>query len=191
MALSDTKDLILETASNLFYDKGYNLIGINEIIAKAGIAKATLYNHFRTKEDILLAYLDKMDQQLLTSLREFIAKKRSGNSRLIAVLEFLQTFYKQENFNGCWCIRSLAEVPRENEKVRNKIKINKSRLLNYIKLLVIENKPELKSKQQMNLAYHLYLLYESAVTESHLHDDSWPIDEAIKIFKRRLKQQIS
>lgn len=59
MAARDTKDLILETASNLFCNNGYNLIGINEIIDKSGIAKATLYNHFKTKEDILLAYLDK------------------------------------------------------------------------------------------------------------------------------------
>lgn len=187
MAASDTKELIIDTASNLFYDKGYNLIGINEIIEKSGIAKATLYNHFKTKEDILLAYLNKMDRQLMSSLQDFVAKKKSGNGKLVAVLEFLLPFFKQENFNGCWCIRSLAEVPQDNEKVRGKIKENKTRLLNYIKLLVIENKPDFKTKQQISLAQHIYLLYEAAVTESNLHDDPWPIEEAIKILKSRLK----
>lgn len=187
MAASETKEHILNTASNLFYDNGYNLIGINEIIEKSGIAKATLYNHFKTKEDILIAYLDKMDRELMVTLQAFVDKKKKGNAKLIAVLEFLQDFFKQKNFNGCWCIRSLAEVPQENDKVREKIRQNKNQLLQFIIQLVNENKPKLNKNQQSSLAHHLYLLYEGAVTESHLHDDIWPIEEAIKLFKIRLK----
>lgn len=187
MALVDTRNLIVDTASQLFYDKAYNLIGINEIIDKSGIAKATLYNHFKSKEDIFLAYLDKMDQQLMDSLQKFVSKKKLGDAKLIAVLEFLHLLFKEANFNGCWCIRSLAEVPRDNVMVRAKVKENKSRLLNYMKLLVIENKSELSNKEQQSISRHLYLLYEGAVAECHLHDDSWPIDEAIKLFKLRLK----
>jgi len=187
MAASETKNKIINTASKLFYNKGYNLIGINEIIKESGIAKATLYIHFKTKEDLLLAYLDKMDKEFMSSMQDFVNKKAKGDARLKAVLEFLYPFFEQDNFNGCWCIRSLAEVPRDNESVRNKIKQNKIRLLSYLKLLVIENKPELNNNAQICLANHLYLLYESAVTESHLHNDSWPIDEAIQLLKYRLK----
>jgi len=65
------KERILETASHLFYEKGYNLTGINEIIEKAGVAKASLYSHFRSKEDICLAYLIRMDGNLVKDLRAF------------------------------------------------------------------------------------------------------------------------
>ncbi|MEM6772989.1 MAG: helix-turn-helix domain-containing protein, partial [Bacteroidota bacterium] len=58
---------IIKTASRLFYDKGYNLTGINEIIAEAGIAKATLYSHFKSKEDLCLAYLNYRDENLIKS----------------------------------------------------------------------------------------------------------------------------
>lgn len=187
MATRDTRNLIIETSSQLFYDKSYNLIGINEIIEKSGIAKATLYNHFKTKEDIFLAYLDKMDHQMMQSLQEHVGKRKNGDDKLISILDFLYLFFKQKNFNGCWCIRSMAEVPKDNERVREKVKESKLRFLNYIKLLIMENKATLSGKVQQSLAHHLYLLYESAVTETHLHNDSWPIDEAISLFKLRLK----
>jgi len=187
MKTTDTRNLILNTASDLFYNKGYNLIGINEIIKEAGIAKATLYSHFKTKNDLLLAYLDKMDKEVMSSLQEFVNSKPRGNKRLQAVLEFLYSFFNEKNFNGCWCIRSLAEVPKENIEVINKIKSNKNTLLSYIKLVVMENKPDLKSKAQISLAKQIYLLYEGAVTEAHLQNESWPIDEAIQILKARLK----
>ena len=57
MKHSEVKNHIVETASNLFYANGYNLTGINQIISEAGIAKATLYNHFKSKEDICVSYL--------------------------------------------------------------------------------------------------------------------------------------
>ena len=53
------KDRIVETASDLFYHNGYNQTGINQIIAEAGVAKASMYQHYRSKEDIAVAYLRK------------------------------------------------------------------------------------------------------------------------------------
>ena len=185
--MSKVKELIINTASELFYKKGFNLVGINEIVSTAGIAKASLYNHFKTKNDLLLAYLDKMDRDLMSSLMEFVNNKPIGDERLISVLEFLYPFFNQENFNGCWCIRSLAEVPMDNESIRDKVKSNKARLLSFCKLLVVENKPDLSTEEQLSLAHHLYLMYEGAITESHVHGESWPIDEAISLLQRRLK----
>jgi len=51
------KEHIIKTAADLFYTNGYNSTGINEIIKEAGIAKATLYNHFKSKGDVCIAYL--------------------------------------------------------------------------------------------------------------------------------------
>ncbi len=184
---SDTRNLIVNTASELFYEQGYNLTGINEIIAKAGIAKATLYSHFKSKEDLCIAYLDLRDSELLKNIKEFCMSKPKGNQRLIAVLEFLIPFFESDEFNGCWCIRTVAEIPRDNEKIKNKIKENKQQFLNFIKALVMDNKPQLTDKQQDKLANRIYILYESAVSESHLQDDAWPIHESIDLLKNILK----
>lgn len=187
MAREDTRDQIINTASELFYNQGYNLTGINEIIDKAGIAKATLYSHFKSKEDLIQAYLDKKDNELLKSIMAFCESKQHGEKRLIAVLEFLVEFFKQDNFNGCWCIRSMAEVPKENAEIRLKIKNSKTRFREYIKLLVRDNMSSLTSRQKEKLSNRLYLLYEASVSESHLQDDVWPIKESISLLKEILK----
>ncbi|MCI4671762.1 MAG: TetR/AcrR family transcriptional regulator [Bacteroidia bacterium] len=182
-----TRRHIIEIASELFYKNGYNSTGINEIIKESGIAKATLYNHFKSKEDLLLVYLDVKDNELIKHIKEFCNNKPMGNNRLIAVLEFLVFFFKQDNFNGCWCIRSMAEVPKENQRVRLKIKSNKKKFLDFLQQLVIENKPELSLTKQEQLGNQLYLLYEGALTESHIHDAVWPIETSIVILKDKLK----
>lgn len=184
---SDTRHHIIETASELFYKKGYNSTGINEIISEAGIAKATLYSHFKSKEDLLIAYLDVKDAELINHIRAFCHSKPKGNMRLIAVLEFLFPFFNQDNFNGCWCIRSLAEVSKENQRVRLKVRSNKKKFITFLEQLVIENKPQLNSIKQEQLSNQLYLLYEGALTECHIHNAEWPIETSIVILKDKLK----
>ncbi|MEL6656392.1 MAG: TetR/AcrR family transcriptional regulator [Bacteroidota bacterium] len=183
-----TRDHIIQTASELFYEKGYNLTGINEIIAESGIAKATLYSHFRSKEELLLAYLEVRDQELLTNIRAFCESKPQGDSRLVAVLEFLIPFFNRGDFNGCWCLRSMAEIPRENENVRKKIRAGKQKLRGFILELVKDNKPAMSAEQQTALGNQLYLLYEGAVGESHLQDASWPIETSIDLLTSKLRQ---
>jgi len=183
----DTRDIIITTASTLFYDKGYNLTGINEIIDKAGIAKATLYNHFKSKEDLCIAYLESRDSNLLENIKNFCDSKPKGNRRLTAVIEFLIPFFDNKDFNGCWCIRTVAEVPKDNKRIKQKIKANKNLFLGFIKNLVKENKPKLTKKKQEKLAARIYLLYESAVSESHLQEDAWPIHENLGLLKSILK----
>lgn len=184
---SETRNKIIQTASELFYKKGYNLTGINEIIAESGIAKATLYSHFKSKEDLLVAYLDMKDTALLKDIKAFCNSKPEGNARLLAVLEFLIPFFNEEAFNGCWCMRSVAEIPRDNRRIRQKIRSNKKTFHAFIKDLVVDNKPGLSSGDQEQLSNRLYLLYEGALTESHIHNAEWPIETAISLLKDLLK----
>lgn len=183
----DTRQHIIETASKLFYSKGYNLTGINEIIEEAEIAKATLYNHFKSKEDLCLAYLDYKNEGLLQKLDAFCSKRKEGKSRLMGVLEFLVPFFESKDFNGCWCIRTIAELPKENRKIKNKIRSQKEELLEFILELVKSNTKIRKEEGQRKLAKRIYLLYESAVSESHLQGELWPIIDCIEMLRDLLK----
>ena len=185
---SETRDLIIDTASELFYKNGYNLTGINEVIAEAGIAKATLYSHFKSKDDLCLAYLDSRDASLLENIKSHCQAKPKGDKQLIGVLDFLIPFFKSGEFNGCWCIRTIAEIPRDNKKIKDKIKDSKHQFLTFITELVKENKPALIKKRQEKLAKRIYMLYESAVAESHLQDELWPIEESVDLLKNLLKE---
>ena len=177
---------IIETASDLFYRNGYNSTGINEIISESGIAKATLYNHFRSKEDICLAYLQFKNEIFLKELEAFCRAKKEGVPQLLAIFDFLQQFFQKKDFNGCWCIKTVSEIPKENKSIRSEIQAQKHGFLQLITKLVqsnldIENKTKIETT-----AKQVYLLYESAVAESHLHQSDWPIQEAKNISMRIL-----
>lgn len=169
---------IIETASELFYQKGYNLTGINEIIKEAGIAKATLYNHFKSKDDICLAYLDYKNNAFIKEIKTFVAKAPEGVNQCLAIFDFLLEFYNDNHFNGCWCINTISEIPRENQTIRQKIQSQKNEFILFISNLVQKNFPQQQTVENERLAKHIYLLYEGAISESHLHQQSWPIESA-------------
>ncbi len=181
MKHSEIRQTIIETASNLFYEQGYNSTGINEIIATAGIAKATLYNHFRSKEEICLAYLQYMNDSFLAGIRKFYLTKSTGQAQIIALFDFLLGFFQESDFNGCWCINTISEIPKDNQLIRNEIQLQKKHLIGVINNLV-QNTFLNKSVGEIDLiARQIYLLYESAVAESHLHQENWPILAARKL----------
>ncbi len=178
------RDTIVQTASELFYKNGYNLTGINEIIKEAGIAKATLYNHFTSKEEICIAYLNYKNATFLKEIEVYATEAPEGKLQLLALFDFLTVFFNGQEFNGCWCIRTMAEIPMENETIRAEVQRQKNSFLQLIKNLVIANKLVKPRENSDFLAKQIYILYEGAVAESHLHKNSWPIESAKEICKK-------
>lgn len=178
MKHSDIKYKIIETASFLFYKKGYNSTGINEIISKAGIAKATLYNHFKSKEDICISYLQFKNTTFLADIKTFCETKPKGKQQILAIFDFLEQFFKDKNFNGCWCINTISEIPNDNVRIMTEIQSQKNLFMQLISDLISKNMETIKNKENHILARRIYLLYESAVAESKLHQSDWPIKEA-------------
>jgi len=178
---SEIKDRIIETASSLFYKNGYNSTGINEIISESGIAKATLYSHFRSKDDICLAYLQFKNTTFLEEIEAYTTSKKHGNTQVLALFDFLYQFFQHQDFNGCWCIKTAAEIPFDDQKIGNEIRKLKNDFISLIEKLIIHNLKITKKKKIDSLARKIYLLYESAVSESHIHKEEWPIIEAKKL----------
>jgi len=178
---SEIRQNIIKTASDLFYRNGYNSTGINEIIAKSGIAKATLYSHFKSKEDICKEYIQYKNSAFIEKLSTYCQSKEKGKAQILGVFDFLQKFYDSKNFNGCWCTKTMAEIPMDNEKIRKEIQQQKGNLISLITQLVIDNLKDIKKDKTISIARKIYLAYEAAVIESHLHQKDWPIKEAKEI----------
>ncbi|MEM9917894.1 MAG: TetR/AcrR family transcriptional regulator [Bacteroidota bacterium] len=169
------KERILETASQLFYEKGYNNTGINEIIEKASIAKASLYANFRSKEALCIAYLQRKDHLFLSQLRAYLAKLPAGKDQLLGFFDFLLEFYHSDGFRGCWCLNTLSEIPADSQAIRDTILKQKNSFRALIRSVVDEHMPDFDADRLSN---RIYLLYEGAITESYLHKAEWPIKDA-------------
>lgn len=181
MGKVDIKDHIIETASKLFYENGYNATGINEIIAKAGIAKATLYHHFKGKEEICINYLQLKHEAFMNQLKAFISEKNDSKSKLIGIFDFLRAMYREDNFSGCWGIKLSNEIPKENVTILEVIQRQKKELLLYLGEIVNENLRNISRAEIEKISGGIYLLYESAIAESYLHRNDWPIFMAKRI----------
>ena len=169
------KERLISTASDLFYQNGYNNTGINEVIEKAKVAKASLYTHFKTKDDLCVAYLQNKEDKFLNDLKASLKGKPKGKLQLLGLFDYLREVYRQDDFKGNCSTNILAEVPKDNKKIREEVTTHKSNLKSYISELVDKNSD---TKQTDKLANKLFLLFEGALSQSYVQQDSWPIKEA-------------
>ena len=106
------RDRILETAFRLFYAHGPRGAGVDTVIAESGVAKATLYKHFPSKDDLILAYLDQVDQTWFGQLRA--AARDAGPEpadQLVGMFDALATACRRDGYHGCAFINTAAESP--------------------------------------------------------------------------------
>lgn len=181
MHKTNIKEHIINVASKLFYSNGYNATGINEIIAESEIAKATLYHHFKSKEDICLAYLEERHLSFMKDLKTYVVNKNEGRQKLLAIFDFLRELYQKGDFHGCWGIKTLGELPSENEKILTVIQRQKKELLLFLGEIVGDVIANISLAETEKISGGIYLLYEGAITESHLHRNDWPIHLAKNI----------
>ena len=181
MQKTNIKEHIVATASALFYENGYNATGINEIIAKSDIAKATLYHHFKSKESLCIAYLEKRHADFMEELKPYVTEKIEGRQQLLAIFDYLRDYYRKGGFYGCWAGKTMSELPPENEAIRAVIQKQKKELLLFLGEIVGDNLLNISKAETERISGGLYLLYESAIMESHLHQNDWPIHLAKSI----------
>ena len=105
------RDRILDTAFRLFYARGIRAVGVDLIIAESGVAKATFYKHFPAKDELVLAYLDKVDG--IWSGQLHAAAEAAGPDpadQLVGLFDALGTACRREGYRGCAFINAAAEA---------------------------------------------------------------------------------
>ncbi|MBF6485821.1 TetR/AcrR family transcriptional regulator [Nocardia otitidiscaviarum] len=113
--MSAARDRLLETATRLFYAEGVHTVGIDRIIAEAGIAKATFYRHFRTKDDLVVAYLAREYERQRAVLE---AVPDSGMAAVAVIFERLGELSCAPGFRGCPFLNAAVEFPDPAHAVR-------------------------------------------------------------------------
>lgn len=101
-ATTDTRERLLETADRLFYEHGFRAVGIDRVIAEAGVAKMTLYAHFRSKDDLILAVLKHRDEAVAAFFQEAVARHREKPQDPVrAFFAALAEYVELPTFRGC------------------------------------------------------------------------------------------
>ncbi|SDI65785.1 TetR/AcrR family transcriptional regulator [Paraburkholderia phenazinium] len=115
----DTRERILRTASELFYREGTRAVGVDLIVARAGVAKTSLYRHFGTKDDLIEAFL-RLEDEDFWGHWDAVAAQHKGAPReeLDAQLQWIGERIARPGYRGCPQINIAAEYADENHPAR-------------------------------------------------------------------------
>ena len=108
----DRREQLLDTAVRLFYREGCHTVGIDRLLAEAGVAKMTLYKHFKSKDGLVLAAAERMRDQHLAAMRDYVDRHGgSAREKLLALFDFVAEWAAGEGFRGCPFQRLAVEYP--------------------------------------------------------------------------------
>ncbi|HUQ62123.1 MAG TPA: TetR/AcrR family transcriptional regulator [Acidimicrobiales bacterium] len=108
----DARQRIVQAAYELFARRGIRDVGVDEVIGRAGVAKATLYRHFRSKDELVLAFLDRRDEIWVRDWLVVEAWRRGSNAeeRLLAFFDVLDEWFHRGDYESCSFINALLEM---------------------------------------------------------------------------------
>jgi AcrR family transcriptional regulator len=169
------RDHLLAVARQMFCECGFHAVSVDAIIEEAGVARMTLYKNFGSKEDLILATLereDKMFRQWLVSSIE--ARSSRPEDRILGLFRSLHDRFAAEGYYGCAFIRASIEYPDPKHPIHRAAREHKEMIRSYLRGLAVEVDPT----DPVTLSEQLYLLFEGAITASQLHGEPSPADYA-------------
>ncbi|WP_020529883.1 TetR/AcrR family transcriptional regulator [Flexithrix dorotheae] len=187
MKRSGVKERIIETASRLFYNEGYNQTGINQIIEEANVAKASMYQHFRSKEDIAVAYLERRHQIWMNNLFDFVSGQTDYKNKVLSSFEYLNSWLTEVGFRGCGFQNIITDLPKDHTKIKAQTLYHKNVLRKWIQDLVKEDK-QYSENEAEELGDEIMVLLEGAIMLSQIQKAAWPILKAKNVCQKLLNK---
>ena len=162
---SAKRDALLDTAEGLFARHGYRAVGIDTVLAEAGVAKMTLYKHFRSKEELIAAVLEHRGHAIAAALAERIAAAADDpRARLLAVFDWLEQAVGSPQFHGCLFIKAASEYPAADDLPRQAAEAFKQGCRDLLEGLC----SDLAIADPEGLARQLQLLFEGTLVVAFL-----------------------
>ena len=165
----------METAQRLFAEGGYHATGIDKVLAEAGVAKMTLYKHFKSKDDLILAALRRRDETFRNwFMREVERRDPTPRGRLLAVFDALGDWFASPRFNGCMFINAASEYGGSEHPIHAAACEHKRLLCAYLAELARAAGAE----KEEDLARQLMMLVEGATVTAQIECGSGAAGQA-------------
>ncbi|MGF1472753.1 MAG: TetR/AcrR family transcriptional regulator [Rubrobacteraceae bacterium] len=169
-----TRRRLLDAARELFYGGGICATGVSAVAERAGVTKMTLYAHFPSKEDLVVAYLEDNDRRW----REFLEERLSGyedpRGKLLAVCDAYREYFTAREMRGCAFVNCAAEYPDPDHPARQVIRTHKAGVRERIRGLAAGAGAE----DPTTLAGRLLVVLEGAYVTGALEGDPAVLDRS-------------
>jgi AcrR family transcriptional regulator len=176
----DPGERLLDAAAELFDREGIRAVGIDRLIADAGVARASLYQHFGSKDSLVEAYLRRVD----TTDRDRFAAATAAlaeqpRERIRTVFTLAEASARRRRYRGCLYVNALTEFPRHTSGVRDVVEAHREWLLD--ELTVALRQAGVPESAAGELAASIQLLYDGALVGSKASRDAEPIRRAARL----------
>jgi AcrR family transcriptional regulator len=154
---SGPRERILTTAYELFSRRGIRAVGIDEVIERAGVAKATLYRHFQSKEDLVLAFLERRETLWTHGLVEVGARARGATPEecLLAIFDVFHEWFQRDDFEGCSFVNVLLETADREHPVGAASAAHLANIRTIVRTLAEE--ADLRDPEGFALSWHILM----------------------------------
>jgi AcrR family transcriptional regulator len=112
------RDRLLAAADELFYAEGIHTVGIDRVIERAGVAKASLYGTFGSKDELVQAYLKIRAERRQARIEAAVARHEDPRDKILSVFDVLEERAREPDFRGCAFLNATAEEPLDQCKAR-------------------------------------------------------------------------
>ena len=185
---SSARKRILETAENLFYSEGIRNVGIDRVIAEAGVAKMTLYNHFSSKDELILEVLKYREEQFDLFLKQSIERFESkGMKPLEAFFAAIRSWFNKADYRGCSFINAVAELADSHHDASQFCTAHKQRFREMLTEIITKS----EGPKAAAAAPAIHVLVEGAIVTSVSEgnaDAADIVEEAAKVLIAKAKR---
>jgi AcrR family transcriptional regulator len=177
------REQLVDTALRLFAGGGYHAVGIDTVIAAAGVAKQTLYTHFPSKNALIAEVLRERDRRFRVSLEGFVDRYSEPLARLEAVFMWHRQWFTEPGFAGCMFINVAAEFHGEAVELQQLARAHKQAVERYLAGLLA---PLVTQREAAGLAADFNLLLDGAIGVALVSGDAAAAERAWKMGRQLL-----
>ena len=183
MRRSEIRPFILDTALRLFKQRGYQATGVDLIVEATGLAKTTLYRHFPSKDDLIVAAINHDDERARDAMREFVEGRADKPiDRLLATFDYLKSWIASDEFRGCPFLAAAGEHRDSDGAVFRAAALHKRLVLAYFEELA----HAAGMRDAKRIAAEMNLLHEGATAVAQVTRDPRTADQAKRMAARLL-----
>ncbi|MEU6540624.1 TetR/AcrR family transcriptional regulator [Streptomyces sp. NPDC047000] len=162
--VSEARERLLRTAGQLFYAEGIHTVGVDRLVAEAKVTNATFYRHFRSKEDLVVAYVRSVDQAIRAQLGALTAAGLPADGILRGIGASLVEQIRSPGYRGCAFLNAAAEFPAPDHPVHRAVVQHRAWYLRTITGLFAET----ADAPAEHAGRHFVMLRDGAMSGGHL-----------------------
>ncbi|WP_037308970.1 TetR/AcrR family transcriptional regulator [Ruegeria halocynthiae] len=169
------RDELVRNALQVFYRDGFHATGMDKLVVETGVSKTSMYKHFRTKEELILAALRLRDESFRISLlRQIEEMAHSPADRLLASFDALAQWFEEDGYRGCMFIKAGAEYQESDHPIHLQAAEHKRLMLDYFTDLA----RKAGAREPEKLGCQILLLQEGAIVTAVLLKNCEPARDA-------------